>query len=561
MMSRGVLAEQREPEPEPGQFEDVESDNCPEQTEAVRTTEKEIKNLQLNYPDDEEADIESDEDEAWDWDQCSGDLTKRYAAVRRNNQQANRQNPSNPTKMSTPNDKALGKFQHKINLDKLHFADSVISRVTEKSRQKHAEMYRVKDKSDRATVEQVLDPRTRMILFKMLSRGVVSEINGCISTGKEANVYHATTSRGESRAIKIYKTSILMFKDRDKYVSGEFRFRRGYCKGNPRKMVRTWAEKEMRNLIRLQTAEIPCPEPIMLRSHVLVMGFIGKDDMPAPLLKNAHLTESKVRELYLLVIQYMRRMYKDARLVHADLSEFNILYHNGGIYIIDVSQSVEHDHPHALEFLRKDCLNINEFFRKHDVAVMTVRELFEFIIDPSITEDNLDAYLEKAMEIGAERTEEERSNQDKVDEEVFKKAYIPRTLNEVTDYERDVETMMQLKEEDMIMNVQHDNILYQTVTGMKKDLSGVQKVPALLENAEHEETSTSAEDESSEVESGSEEDGERIHPKDHEQENDPEKKERKKLVKEAQREKRKNKVPKHVKKRKEKISKMKKGKA
>lgn len=39
----------------------------------------------------------------------------------------------------------------------------------------------------------------------------------------QANVYHATTASGESRAIKIYKTSILLFKDRDKYVSGEFR--------------------------------------------------------------------------------------------------------------------------------------------------------------------------------------------------------------------------------------------------------------------------------------------------------------------------------------------------
>lgn len=29
---------------------------------------------------------------------------------------------------------------------------------------------------------------------------------------------------------------------------------------------------------RLNTAQIPCPEPIMLRSHVLVMGFIGKGD-------------------------------------------------------------------------------------------------------------------------------------------------------------------------------------------------------------------------------------------------------------------------------------------
>lgn len=34
-------------------------------------------------------------------------------------------------------------------------------------------------------------------------------------------------------------------------------------------------------------------------------------------------------------------------------------YHSGEVYIIDVSQAVEHDHPHALEFLRKDCANIN----------------------------------------------------------------------------------------------------------------------------------------------------------------------------------------------------------
>ena len=47
---------------------------------------------------------------------------------------------------------------------------------------------RIQGRDDRATTEQVLDPRTRMILFKLLSNGTVSEINGCISTGKEANV-------------------------------------------------------------------------------------------------------------------------------------------------------------------------------------------------------------------------------------------------------------------------------------------------------------------------------------------------------------------------------------
>lgn len=47
---------------------------------------------------------------------------------------------------------------------------------------------------------------------------------------------------------------------------------------------------------------------------------------PAPLLKNALLSESKARELYLQVVENMRKMFQDARLVHADLSEFNILY-------------------------------------------------------------------------------------------------------------------------------------------------------------------------------------------------------------------------------------------
>uniref|UniRef100_A0A8C4GWJ0 Serine/threonine-protein kinase RIO1 n=1 Tax=Dicentrarchus labrax TaxID=13489 RepID=A0A8C4GWJ0_DICLA len=492
---------------------------CSDQSElsAVQSQMSDVTVLPSSEWDEEEEEEEEEEDdEEWAWCSAGGDLTKRYNRTSLNCQ-SNRQNPSNKNLPSTPSDKALRKYEHKINLDKLNYADSVINKVTTMQKQKEADTYRVKDKSDRATVEQVLDPRTRMILFKMLSRGAISEINGCISTGKEANVYHASTSGGDSRAIKIYKTSILLFKDRDKYVSGEFRFRHGYCKGNPRKMVRTWAEKEMRNLIRLQTAGIPSPEPLLLRSHVLLMSFIGKENMPAPLLKNALLSESKARELYMQVLQHMRKMFQEARLVHADLSEFNI-YHNGDAYIIDVSQSVEHDHPHALEFLRKDCSNVNEFFVKRGVAVMTVRELFDFITDPSITCHNMDQYLEKAMVIAAERTAEQRTDQDRVDEEVFKKAYIPRTLTEVSHYERDID-LMKLKEEESAISGHNDNVLYQTLTGLKKDLSGVQMV-----RSSHT----------------------RIF-------------EKKKIVKEAQREKRKNKVPKHVKKRKEKVSKMKKG--
>jgi len=76
-------------------------------------------------------------------------------------------------------------------------------------------------------------------------------------------------------AIKIFKTSILVFKDRDKYVSGEHRFRQGYSRHNPRKMVKLWAEKEMRNLTRLRLAGVPVPGVLFLKQHVLVMEFIG----------------------------------------------------------------------------------------------------------------------------------------------------------------------------------------------------------------------------------------------------------------------------------------------
>ena len=78
-------------------------------------------------------------------------------------------------------------------------------------------------RDDRATSEQVLDPRTRLILFKLLSNGFLNKIDGCLSTGKEANVYYASSPSGAEYAVKVYKTSILVFKDRDKYVSGEHR--------------------------------------------------------------------------------------------------------------------------------------------------------------------------------------------------------------------------------------------------------------------------------------------------------------------------------------------------
>lgn len=307
-----------------------------------------------------------------------------------------------------PSEKLFPKFANKINVENYEgppLSHKTANLLIKTERRLENDRIRMKDKHDRATVEQVLDPRTRIIMFKLLNRGLISDINGCISTGKEANVYHASSNTGRQYALKIYKTSVLVFKDRDKYVRGEYRFRFGYCRHNPRKMVRTWAEKEMRNLIRMHSSGVNVPEPILLRSHVLVMAFIGKDGWPAPLLKDVELSQSKAREIYREVVVLMWKIYNKCKLVHADLSEFNMLYMDEEVYIIDVSQSVEHDHPHALEFLRKDCTNVTEFFRKKEVATMTIKQLFDFITDPSITEENMEACLDVLSE-SAKRVQE-----------------------------------------------------------------------------------------------------------------------------------------------------------
>lgn len=99
-------------------------------------------------------------------------------------------------------------------------------------------------------------------------------------------------------AIKIFKTSILVFKDRDKYVSGEHRFRQGYSRHNPRKMVKLWAEKEMRNLRRLRLAGIPVPAVLALKQHVLVMDFVGYNGWPCPRLHDAKLNPVSMRRAY-----------------------------------------------------------------------------------------------------------------------------------------------------------------------------------------------------------------------------------------------------------------------
>lgn len=79
--------------------------------------------------------------------------------------------------------------------------------------------------------------------------------------------------------------------------------------------------------------------------------------------------------------------------MHGDLSEYNLLYWEKQIWMIDVSQSVEHDHPMALDFLRRDCVVMNDFFRKNKAYVLTTLKLFNYITDINLTEQDAETNL------------------------------------------------------------------------------------------------------------------------------------------------------------------------
>ncbi|KAL4933304.1 serine/threonine-protein kinase RIO1 [Aspergillus undulatus] len=504
-------------------------------------------NDEIDEDDEYYDDIFEEELDADDFSSSNpADLTKAYNRQRKTNELAadpnapkwtypktNTQKPTVNTYASVDDEiKSLTKHAAKIKLDNVQ--SGLATRGD-----------RGGDRADRATSEQVLDPRTRMILLQMINRNIVSEIHGCLSTGKEANVYHAMLQPEEDfdappihRAIKVYKTSILVFKDRDKYVTGEFRFRQGYNKSNNRAMVKVWAEKEMRNLRRIHAAGIPSPEPINLRLHVLVMGFVGNSKgVAAPRLKDVEFDipepEAKWREIYIEMLSYMRVMYQTCHLVHADLSEYNTLYHKDKLYVIDVSQSVEHDHPRSLEFLRMDIKNVSDFFRRKGVETISEKIVFEFIISstgPATVSDELRGAVEKLFALEPEAGDE-------VDTAVFRQQYIPQTLDQVYDFERDAEKVHAGEGGDLVY----------------RDLLAREKGPS-ADNEDESDSDisggVSVEGSESEEDEDTERDPfEKKPPRGKRHEDKESKKEHKNKVKEEKREKRANKMPKHLKKR------------
>jgi RIO kinase 1 len=242
---------------------------------------------------------------------------------------------------------------------------------------------RLKD-VERLKVEQgAFDDATLAALYKLVQDGHVQAFGGPLSTGKEANVYEARGTAGNV-AVKIYRINASDFRQMKEYLAGDPRFEG--IGNNKQDTVLAWTRKEFANLQRARKAGVRVPEPIAVQRNVLVMELVGQaEERRAPRL--AEVDVENPEQAYEVVREYMRRLYATG-LVHGDLSEYNMIVHEGELVIIDMGQAVTVHHPNAQEFLERDCENVAAFFTRQGMAV-TGDELEAYVTETDLADVGL----------------------------------------------------------------------------------------------------------------------------------------------------------------------------
>jgi len=215
----------------------------------------------------------------------------------------------------------------------------------------------------------------------LVRKKIVYELKGVVSAGKESRVYWGKGFNGEDLAVKIYLTSSAEFrKGIIKYIRGDIRFD-NYVPKSSKKLMALWARKEYKNYSLLARAGVSVPLPIAQHQNILVMEFIGESGVRAPLLKEVELSLSDYEKLFYDILEDIRKAYLKAKLVHGDLSEYNVMVWRSRHYIIDVSQAVRNDHPNAHDFLIRDLKNIHNYFTKEiGLNIPPVNKLFEYVV-------------------------------------------------------------------------------------------------------------------------------------------------------------------------------------
>jgi len=222
--------------------------------------------------------------------------------------------------------------------------------------------YLRKDSDQRKVLEGVFDRSTLLAVEDLIARKDLAELNGVVSAGKEALVYFGEDRQGKPVAVKIYMISASDFRKRMGYIAGDRRF--GKLPSGSRETIYLWTRKEFKNLQVAEAAGVRVPRPITFLKNILVMEYIGDPPQPAPTFAETEVDESD----YDWTFETIRTLWKGARLVHADLSEFNVFKSGEERVLFDMGSAVLSSHPQAEEFLKRDVANMVRFFRKRGIT-------------------------------------------------------------------------------------------------------------------------------------------------------------------------------------------------
>ncbi len=232
--------------------------------------------------------------------------------------------------------------------------------------QKMREVKRLKSVEDRRVGSEVFDRITLKTLYKLANQGYIHLLNGAISTGKEANVFKGVDDQGKIVAVKIYRVTTSDFKKMQYYIQGDPRF--NVRSNSKRQLINNWVLKEFKNLNRAYEAGVRVPQPLIAKNNILIMEFIGDSDgTPARLMRQSQISNPQ----YVVdkIIDYIKKLYNDAELVHGDLSGFNILMDGDEPVLIDLSQGMVVDHPLSDELLNRDIDNLIKDFKKMGIEI------------------------------------------------------------------------------------------------------------------------------------------------------------------------------------------------
>ncbi len=217
---------------------------------------------------------------------------------------------------------------------------------------------RRKEGQHRKLLDEFFDHSTLLAVSRLVTRGLFDSVDYPISPGKEGGVFRAT-SGPEFRAVKIYRIGNSVFRHLPPYALDSLR--RESSVKNFGGLIFAWTRREHTILGRLTDAGVRAPRPYGHFRNVLVMEFIGgSNGMAAPRIVDVPIEDPAA--LYKDLVRQIGRMAREARLVHGDLSPYNVLLHEGHAVLIDVAQAVSADHPEAVRLMERDIRNFSKFF-------------------------------------------------------------------------------------------------------------------------------------------------------------------------------------------------------